>query len=53
MQGNIFAYVPDISGAKRSSAAIFRLIDSKAKIDASNPEGTQVDKPRGQVVLKE
>ena len=37
--GNVFAFVPDISSARGAAAAIVKLVDSTAEIDAESTEG--------------
>lgn len=46
------AMAPDINKVSQSAASIFRLLDSKPKIDSSNEEGTSLASVRGEIELQ-
>ncbi|WFD42163.1 ABC-type xenobiotic transporter [Malassezia psittaci] len=47
--GNVFNYVPDISNARTSAAAVFSLLDNVPEIDAESSHGITLDHCQGHV----
>ena len=43
---------PDLDKVKNSDASIFKILDSKPKIDSSNDEGLMIDTVKGDVELR-
>ncbi|WOH11980.1 hypothetical protein DCAR_0831476 [Daucus carota subsp. sativus] len=43
---------PDLEKVKNSAASIFKILDSKPKIDSSNDEGLMIDTVKGDVELR-
>ena len=50
--GNAMQFAPDVASAREAAKSIFKVLDSKPKIDANDPQSTVTDTVKGVIEFK-